>query len=241
MIVLPAIDLRAGRCVRLVEGDFARETAYDADPTEAAKRWAAAGSEWLHVVDLDGAVVGEPVNVEAVHRIRHSVGLRIELGGGLRLPEHLEAVFDAGIDRVVLGTAALRSPQLVTDAVARWGDRVAVGLDARDGRLAADGWLDQTDARATDVAARLRAAGVTWFVHTDIARDGTLAGPNLTALSEMVALLGHGVVASGGIGQIGDVADVRDAGADAVIIGRAIYDGRVDLAEAIAVAREVPA
>ncbi|HET7092797.1 MAG TPA: HisA/HisF-related TIM barrel protein, partial [Thermomicrobiales bacterium] len=130
MIVYPAIDLRAGRCVRLVEGDFSRETAYDADPAEAARRWAAAGASWLHVVDLDGAVVGEPVNIDAIHRIRHAVDLAIELGGGLRLPEHLDAAFDAGIDRCILGTAAIRAPAFVHDAVDRWGDRIAVGLDA---------------------------------------------------------------------------------------------------------------
>ena len=127
MIVYPAIDIRGGRCVRLVEGDFARETVFDADPAEAARRWAAAGAEWLHVVDLDGAVVGEPVNVEAVVRIRQAVEVPIQLGGGLRLEEHLAAAFDLGVDRVNLGTAALRDPELVDCAVARWGDRVAVG------------------------------------------------------------------------------------------------------------------
>lgn len=236
MIVYPAIDLRAGRCVRLVEGDFARETAYDADPAEAARRWADQGAAWLHVVDLDGAVVGEPVNRDAILRIRHAVDLAIELGGGLRLPEHLDAAFDLGIDRCILGTAALRSPDLVREAVDRWGDRIAVGLDARGGRLAVDGWLDQTDRLATTVAAELRTAGVAHFIYTDIARDGTLAGPNLPALSEMIATLGTGVIASGGIGALDDVRRVRDIGASGVIIGRGLYDGRVHLAAALAVA-----
>jgi phosphoribosylformimino-5-aminoimidazole carboxamide ribotide isomerase len=238
MIVYPAIDLRAGRCVRLVEGDFARETTYDADPVAAARRWADAGARWLHVVDLDGAVVGEPVNIEAIRRIRHAVDLSIELGGGLRLPQHLDAAFDAGIDRCILGTAAIRSPEFVHEAVVRWGDRIAVGLDARDGRLAADGWLDQTDLRATTIAADLQAAGVRHFIYTDIARDGTLAGPNLPALAEMIATLQTGVISSGGIGALDDVRRVRQTGAAGVIIGRALYDGRVDLAEAIAVAAE---
>ncbi len=236
MIVYPAIDIRGGRCVRLVEGDFARETVYDADPAEAAARWAAAGAEWLHVVDLDGAVVGEPVNIEALLRIRHAVEIPIQLGGGLRLEEHLAAAFDRGIDRVVLGTAALRSPELVACAVERWGERVAVALDARGGRLAADGWLEQTDALVADVARRLRAAGVGHFIFTDIGRDGTLTGPNVAALRPIVADLDADVIASGGVGSIDDVAAVADTGAAGVIVGRAIYDGRFDLAAAIAVA-----
>ena len=239
MIVYPAIDLRAGRCVRLVEGDFARETAYDADPTDAARRWADAGAAWLHVVDLDGAVVGEPVNLEAIRRIRHAVSIPIQLGGGLRLPEHLAAAFDLGIERAIVGTAALADPALVADAVESYGDRIAVALDARDGRLAAQGWLEQTDALATEAALRLRTAGVATFVATDIARDGTLAGPNLASLGELVELLGQGVIASGGVGSVADLRAVAGVGVDGVVVGRALYDGRVDLAAAIAVATEV--
>ncbi|MCC6312514.1 MAG: 1-(5-phosphoribosyl)-5-[(5-phosphoribosylamino)methylideneamino]imidazole-4-carboxamide isomerase [Thermomicrobiales bacterium] len=237
MIVYPAIDVRGGRCVRLVEGDFARETAYDADPADAARRWSKAGAEWLHVVDLDGAVIGEPVNTDAIRRIRHAVDTPIQLGGGLRLPEHLEAAFEMGIDRVILGTVALSDPELVKAAVQDYGDRIAVALDARDGRLAAAGWLEQTDAVATEVAQRLRAAAIAWFIATDIARDGTLSGPNLASLRGLQALLGSGVIASGGIGSIADVRAVADLGVAGVIVGRALYDGRVDLAEAIAVGK----
>jgi len=237
VIVYPAIDIRGGRCVRLVEGDFARETVYDADPVDAAERWAAAGAEWLHVVDLDGATVGEPVNLETVARIRHAVGVPIQLGGGLRLEEHLAAVFDLGVERAILGTAALRAPGLVARGVERWGERIAVALDARDGKLATEGWLDQTERLATEVAQRLAGTGVRHFVFTDIARDGTLAGPNLPALREMVALVEAAVIASGGVGSAADVAAVAATGAAGVIIGRALYDGRVELAAAIAAAR----
>ena len=237
MIVYPAIDLRGGRCVRLVEGDFARETAFDADPVEAARRWADAGAEWLHVVDLDGAVVGEPVNTEAVLRIRRAVDVPIQLGGGLRLEEHVAAAFDHGVERVVLGTAALRNPELVECAVARWGDGVAVALDARDGLLAAEGWLDQTDAAAIDVARRLEQAGVRRFVFTDIRRDGTLAGPNLAALRDLVAALDAEVIASGGVAEKADIGRVAATGAAGVVVGRALYDGRVALDAAIALAR----
>ena len=237
MIVYPAIDIRGGRCVRLVEGDFARETVYDADPAEAAARWAAAGAEWLHVVDLDGAVVGEPVNTDALLRIRHAVEIPIQLGGGLRLEEHLAAAVDRGVDRVVLGTAALRSPELVDCAVARWGERVAVALDARGGRLAADGWLEQTDELVVGVARRLRGAGVRHFIFTDIARDGTLTGPNVPAVRALVADLDAGVIASGGVGSVNDIIAVAVAGAAGVIVGRALYDGRIDLPSAIAAVR----
>jgi phosphoribosylformimino-5-aminoimidazole carboxamide ribotide isomerase len=237
MIVYPAIDVRGGRCVRLVEGDFARETVFDADPGDAARRWVGAGAEWLHVVDLDGARAGRPSNVEAIRAIRGAVTVPIQLGGGLRSAEDVAAAFDLGVDRVVLGTAALRTPDLVAGAAARWADRLAVGLDARDGRLAAAGWLDQTEATIEEVALRLRQAGVQGFIFTDIRRDGTLTGPNLTALSDLVALLGRGVIASGGIGSVADVADVARTGVEGVIIGRALYDGRIDLGAAIAAAR----
>lgn len=238
MIVYPAIDLRGGRCVRLIEGDFARETQFDANPAEAARRWAAAGAEWLHVVDLDGAVEGTPVNRDAIRAVRAAIEIPIQLGGGLRTEADVAAAFDLGIDRVVLGTAALRTPELVVRVASRWADRMAVGLDARDGRLAAAGWLDQTDASVDEVAARLRSAGVQGFIFTDIRRDGTLTGPNLDALAGLVGLLGRGVIASGGIGTLSDVTSVATTGADGVIIGRALYDGRVDLEAAIAAARQ---
>ena len=174
---------------------------------------------------------------DAVRRIRAAVDIPIQLGGGLRMEEHLTAAFDHGIDHVVLGTAALRDPALVACAVARWGDRVAVALDARDGRLADEGWLEQSDALARDVAVRLEDVGVERFIFTDIGRDGTLAGPNLDALSALVGELKASVIASGGIGVVSDVARVAATGASGVIIGRALYDGRVDLAQAIATAK----
>jgi phosphoribosylformimino-5-aminoimidazole carboxamide ribotide isomerase len=233
VIVYPAIDIRGGRCVRLVEGDFNRETAFDADPADAAMRWAAAGAEWIHVVDLDAAVAGEPVNLPAIERIVASVDVPVQLGGGMRTREHVASTLGLGVTRVVIGTKAIDSPEFVTELVSQWGDRIAVGLDARDGKLAAAGWLDQTDVRATDVASSVAAAGISSIVYTDIRRDGTLAGPNLEALAEMIAIAGNAVIASGGVGSIEDVERVRDLGAGGVIIGRALYDGRVDLAEAI--------
>jgi phosphoribosylformimino-5-aminoimidazole carboxamide ribotide isomerase len=237
VIVYPAIDLRGGRCVRLVEGDFNRETAFDADPADAARRWAAAGAEWLHVVDLDGALAGEPVNVDAIHRIREAIDIPMQLGGGLRERGHLDAAIGLGIDRVILGTAAIANHALVEEAVAAFGDRVAVGLDARDGRLAAGGWLEQTDVTALALAGRLREIGVQTFIVTDISRDGTLKGPNLSQLSEMVDLLGTGVIASGGVGTLDDIGRIAQTGVDGAIVGRALYDGRVRLEDALDRAR----
>jgi phosphoribosylformimino-5-aminoimidazole carboxamide ribotide isomerase len=234
MILYPAIDIRGGRCVRLVEGDFHRETTYDSDPSLTARRWAEAGAEWLHVVDLDGAVAGTPVNAEAVARIRASVDIPIQLGGGLRQVGDLENVFGAGVDRAILGTGALKNPELVTSAVARWGDRIAVALDARDGLLATDGWLGQSDARAVDVAQRLAENRVRHFIYTDIRRDGTLSGPNVPGLSELIENVDGDIIASGGIATLDDIKAVAAAGAAGAIVGRALYDGRIDLIEAVA-------
>lgn len=238
MIFYPAIDIRGGRCVRLVEGDFSRETAFDADPADAASRWAAAGAEWIHVVDLDGSVAGEPINVDAIRRIRAAVTVPLQLGGGIRGDAHLDAVFDLGIDRAIIGTAAIRSSEFVAAAVARWGTRIAVGLDARDGMLAANGWLEQTDVSAVDAAVRLEGVGVEHIVFTDIRRDGTLQGPNLTALSGISDRLSSAtVIASGGVGTLDDLLAIAASGVSGAIVGRALYDGRIDLADAISATR----
>ena len=237
MIIYPAIDLRDGRCVRLVEGDFSRETVFDDDPAAAARRWADAGAEWLHVVDLDGAVAGRPVNLPAISAIRAAVDMPIQLGGGLRSLANLEDAFAAGISRTILGTVALQDPDLVAAAVDRWGDAIAVGLDARDGKLATRGWLDQSDSLAADVAQALASAGVQHFIFTDIRRDGTLSGPNLETLSDLIATVDASFIASGGVGSLADIEAAREVGAAGAIVGRALYDGRVDLAEAIALAR----
>jgi phosphoribosylformimino-5-aminoimidazole carboxamide ribotide isomerase len=234
MILYPAIDIRSGRCVRLIEGDFDRETTYHSDPSSAACRWVEAGADWLHVVDLDGAVEGRPINREAVAQIRTSVDVPIQLGGGLRRLTDLEEAFDAGVDRAILGTVALRDPDLVVNAVARWGDRIAVALDARDGRLATDGWLGQTDTSAVEAALRLAETRVRHFVYTDIRRDGTLSGPNLQGLGEIIEKVDADVIASGGIATLEDIEAVAAVGATGAIIGRALYDGRIDFTEAMA-------
>jgi len=247
VIVYPAIDIRGGRCVRLVEGDFARETVFLDDPADAARRWHDAGATWLHIVDLDAARSGAPVNVEVIRRIRAAVPIPIQYGGGLRTLADVETMVTAGIDRAVLGSAAVHDDALVTAAVDRFGDRVAVGLDARDGLLAADGWLAQTRVPALDRALAVVSLGVRHLIVTDIRRDGTGQGPNVDALAEMVAALigplsngdetsSTGVIASGGVGALAHLEAVAATGVAGVIVGTALYDGRVDLAEALAIA-----
>lgn len=238
MIVYPAIDIRGGQAVRLVEGDYNRETVFHADPAEAARRWTDDGAEWIHIVDLDGARDGLRGNSEAISRIRAAVPLKLQLGGGLRSIEDVQAVADLGIDRMIIGSAAVENPELVVEAVEHFGDRIAVGLDARDGKLAARGWLSQTDADAIEVARRFAEAGVANFIFTDIRRDGKLIGPNLDALRQMIDSVPANIIASGGIGTNQDIRAVRQTGAAGVIIGVALYKGTVRLADALKISVE---
>lgn len=231
MMIYPAIDIRGGKAVRLVEGDFSRETAFDGDPVDAARRWESAGVTWIHVVDLDGARTGAGTNRRSITRIQDSIGCRLQVGGGVRSLDEIDALLDAAIDRVILGSVAVSDPQIVTEAVRRHGERIAVGLDARDGKLATSGWQTQTDTDAFETARRLGGEGVRHIIFTDIHRDGTLTGPNLAALSHMVQSTDAGVIASGGVGTSEDVLRLRETGVEGVIIGRALYDGRIDLAD----------
>lgn len=236
MIVYPAIDIRGGKAVRLVEGDYDRETVFDADPVDAAQRWAEGGASWIHIVDLDGARDGERLNAGVIARIREAVSCRLQLGGGIRTREDIEAVTALGIDRVVIGSAAVSNPELVSAAVRMLGPGIAVGLDARDGMLATQGWLEQTDVRAIDAARRFANEGVEHFVFTDIRRDGKLQGPNLDALKEMIENVPSNIIASGGISSLDDIAAVRDLGAAGVIVGAALYHNRFSLADALSIA-----
>jgi phosphoribosylformimino-5-aminoimidazole carboxamide ribotide isomerase len=233
MIVYPAIDIRGGKAVRLVEGDYDRETVFDADPVDAALRWAAAGATWIHIVDLDGARDGQRLNAATIGRIREAVSCRLQLGGGIRTIEDVRATSDLGIDRIVIGSAAVTHPELVTAAVGLLGPGVAVGLDARDGRLATQGWREQTDVSALDAARRFAADGVRHFVFTDIRRDGKLQGPNLDALREMIDGVDADIIASGGISSLDDIIAVRKLSAAGVIIGAALYHRQFSLEDAL--------
>ncbi len=233
MIILPAIDIKDGKCVRLYQGDYTQITTYDADPTEVAQRWQSAGASWLHVVDLDGAAAGHPANVEVIRNIRANTSLHIELGGGMRTLDHIGQMIDLGIDRIVLGTVALTNRALLEEALARWGERIVVGLDARNGLIAISGWRETSHVQAISLANELCAKGVPRFIYTDIARDGALKGPNLGALEEMQQAISCLLIASGGVSSMDDLRSIASLEIEGAIVGKALYTGDVDLAAAI--------
>lgn len=235
MTVYPAIDLMAGSAVRLRQGDPARQVVVAQDPVGLARRWEAEGAGWLHLVDLDGAFSGHPCHLDLVGRICSAVGIPVQVGGGLRSLADLDTVLAAGAARVILGTAALQDG-LLAEALARFGDRIVAALDARDGRVVTEGWQYASRASVVETARRLAAAGVRRFVYTDVARDGMLAGPNMRGLAAVVAASRVPVVLSGGIATLDHLRRAEAAGADGAIMGRALYDGRFTLAEAVAAA-----
>ncbi len=235
MILLPAIDILEGKAVRLQRGEFDQRTVYDQDPLEAARRWVAAGARTLHVVDLDGARAGEPANLEHVRRIVAEVGVPVQLGGGLRSSEAVTAAVEAGVARVVLGTAAQRDLGLLDDTVGRLGDRLVVSVDARGGRLATSGWTEQTEIPATSVIERLGARGVRRFVYSSIERDGMLGGPDLAAVREVARAVRGSFVYSGGVASLEDLEalrGLRQVTLAGVIVGKALYEDRFEVGEA---------
>ncbi|ARR54090.1 1-(5-phosphoribosyl)-5-[(5-phosphoribosylamino)methylideneamino]imidazole-4-carboxamide isomerase [Rhizorhabdus wittichii] len=240
IIVFPAIDLKGGQVVRLAEGDMDRATVYGDDPADQARRFAEAGAEWLHVVDLDGAFAGRAVNAEAVEAIIRAFPGKVELGGGIRDRAGIDRWLALGVERVIIGTAALQNPDLVREAAKELPGRIVVGVDARDGFVATHGWAEVSTVGITDLADRFADAGVASLLFTDVGRDGLLKGCNVEAT---VALARHAsipVIASGGVASIADIAALvphAGDGIEGVITGRALYDGRLDLAEALRVAR----
>lgn len=236
MEILPAIDLLDGACVRLHQGDYDHVTRFSDDPVAQALSWQQQGATRLHLVDLDGAKRGEPVNDAAVKAITAALDIPVQLGGGVRSTERVEHLLACGLDRVILGTVAIEQPDLVRALADRYPGRIVVGIDAKDGRVATRGWVEQSDVLATDLAKTFSGAGITAIITTDIATDGTLAGPNLEALRAMAASSSVPVIASGGIGCMADLLallPLESLGIRGVIVGRALYDGRVDLAEAV--------
>ncbi|HXV36079.1 MAG TPA: 1-(5-phosphoribosyl)-5-[(5-phosphoribosylamino)methylideneamino]imidazole-4-carboxamide isomerase [Myxococcota bacterium] len=236
--LIPAIDLLGGRCVRLVQGDYARATVFDDDPVAVAARFAKHAIARLHVVDLDGAKQGRACNTELVRRIAGCVApVPVELGGGLRSLDAIEAALDCGVDRAILGTVALRDPALVREACRRFPGRIAVGIDAKRGRVAVEGWLAQSETSAVELARRFEGAGVAAIIYTDIARDGTLEGPNLEETAALARAVALPVIASGGMRSEDDVASTAAYANGAIagaIVGTALYTGAIDLARALA-------
>ena len=240
MILFPAIDLKNGQCVRLEQGDMARATVFNLDPAAQAAHFAAQGFEYLHVVDLDGAFAGKPVNAHAVEAMLKKIDMPVQLGGGIRDLKTIEAWLDKGITRVIIGTAAVREPELVKTAAKKFPGRVAVGLDARDGKVAVQGWAETSEVTALDIARRFEDAGVAAIIFTDIARDGLLKGLNLEATIALADRISIPVIASGGFASIDDVKALLDPQANKLagaIVGRALYDGRLDPAAALKLIR----
>ncbi len=240
MILYPAIDIRNGQAVRLLQGDYAQETVYDADPVNAATRWAGEGAEFLHVVDLDGAKAGEPRNLEVAQRIAAAVECPIQVGGGLRDANSVTAVLDAGAERVVIGTAALRDPEFLDSVVAEHGERVVVSVDARAGKVSLAGWTESSDVDVTDAVADLSGRGVERFLCTAIEVDGTMEGPAMDELNRIATGTDVRVIASGGVGTLTDLETLaRDAApnVEGVIVGRALYEARFTVSEGIAALR----
>ncbi|HEV2264219.1 MAG TPA: 1-(5-phosphoribosyl)-5-[(5-phosphoribosylamino)methylideneamino]imidazole-4-carboxamide isomerase [Stellaceae bacterium] len=237
MIVYPAIDLKDGRCVRLVRGAMDSATVFNDDPAAQARAFAGAGAAWVHVVDLDGAFAGKPKNAAVVEAIVKASPVKVQLGGGIRDEATLEAWLGKGVARVVLGTAAVKNPNLVRAACRRWPGRVALGIDARGGTVAVEGWAETSSVAALDLARRFEDAGAAAIIYTDIERDGALQGVNVEATAALARALKTPVIASGGIASLDDLAALRTHEKDGIagaILGRALYDGRVDLKSALA-------
>ena len=235
MELYPAIDVLGGNAVRLVQGDFEAKKVYDERPVDAARRWVRAGARRLHVVDLDGARQGAPVNVDHLRAISDDVGVPVQYGGGLRTPEAVAAALDAGAERAIVGTVALTDPPLLERILAEHGAaRVGVSVDVRAGRPAAAGWAQSADERPEDVFARLRCAGVEWFVYTDVDRDGMLEGPDLARARELAAQVEDRMIYSGGIGELADLEALSGLPLAGVIVGKALYENRFTVADALA-------
>jgi phosphoribosylformimino-5-aminoimidazole carboxamide ribotide isomerase len=237
MILYPAIDLKDGQCVRLVRGEMTAATVFNDDPAAQARAFQDEGCRWVHLVDLNGAFAGEPVNAAAVEAILAAIDVPAQLGGGIRDMATIEAWLGKGLARVILGTVAVRDPGLVRDAARAFPGQIAVGIDARGGMVAVEGWAETTDITALDLAAKFEDAGVAAIIYTDIDRDGAMGGPNVEATADLARAVSIPVIASGGVSSLDDLKALRDCGAplDGAISGRALYDGRIDVAEGVRV------
>lgn len=242
MIIFPAIDIRAGKCVRLTEGRFDQETIFADNPVDMAKRWVAEGAEFLHLVDLDGALAGKTVNHDVIRNIIRAVDIPVQLGGGIRTLDNITELLAAGVNRVILGSIAVRQPDLVKAACEQFYDRIVVGIDARDGQVAVEGWGVTGGIGAEELAKKMAAVGVARIIYTDISRDGTLSGVNVSATAALARVSGIPVIASGGVSGIEDIQAVKAAeqdGVEGVIVGKAIYTGSLSLQAAIQLAQGV--
>lgn len=235
MKIYPAIDIKDGCCVRLLQGRFSDVTVYGSDPVGMAQKWEQLGGEFIHVVDLDGALKGHGVNAQIIGKICRSVSVPVQTGGGIRSMEDIEAKLACGINRIIIGTKAVSDSEFVKKAVDRYGDKIVIGIDAKDGMVAIEGWEKTSDFKAVEFAKKMVNIGVKTIVYTDISTDGTLAGPNIAAMTEMASGVKADIIASGGVGSLEHIKALIPTGVEGVIVGRALYTGNVDLTEAISI------
>ncbi|MEK4508167.1 1-(5-phosphoribosyl)-5-[(5-phosphoribosylamino)methylideneamino]imidazole-4-carboxamide isomerase [Paenibacillus anaericanus] len=235
-VIYPAIDIRGGKCVRLVQGDYGRETVYNENPLEVAKSWEVQGGSFIHLVDLDGAKAGHPVNDELIGQIARSVQVPVQVGGGLRTLEDVKRLLSLGVSRVIIGTAAIEDREFTEAVLGTYGDKVAIGIDARNGFVATRGWLETSEVQAEELAKQLAAKGAETFIFTDISRDGMMQGPNVEAIVSLAKASGRTVIASGGVTVQDDLLSLAahaDQGVGGAIVGKALYTGSIDLAQAL--------
>jgi phosphoribosylformimino-5-aminoimidazole carboxamide ribotide isomerase len=237
MLIIPAIDLKDGLCVRLLQGKKEDSTVYSDDPASTAQKWEACGAKLLHVVDLDGAFTGNQKNFESIRKIREAVSMDIEVGGGIRDMKRIDSLISLGVDRVILGTVAIEKPELVKDACKKYPGKVIVGIDAKNGLVAVKGWVEVTAVKAKELAIKMQSYGAAGIIYTDISKDGMMTGPNIEATKEMVEALNIPVIASGGVSSMNDIKDLLEIKKLwGVITGKALYSGAIDLKEAIKIA-----
>ncbi len=234
--IYPAIDMRGGKCVRLVQGDYSKETVYGDSPLDMAKVFAKDGAEWIHMVDLDGAKKGARVNDSHVLLVKKELNVSVQIGGGIRTEEDVAFYLENGIDRVILGSAAISNPQFVKDMLHKYGEKIAIGIDARDGYVATEGWIETSTIKATELGQKLAAEGAKTFIFTDIATDGMLSGPNVKAVKELAEVTKANVIASGGVSSLADLKDLsayRESGIEGAIVGKALYTNQFTVKEAL--------
>ena len=233
MRIYPAIDIKDGKAVRLVQGKFDEVTVFNDNPAEAAKAWAEAGATYIHIVDLDGARYGKSFIIDVLKEISSKYDIPVQTGGGVRTLDDVTARIEAGADRVIIGTAAVKNPELVKEAVKLYGDKIAVGVDAKDGMVAIKGWEEVSDVTAVDLCLKMKGFGVKTVIYTDISKDGMMSGPNIESTKELIEKTGMDIIASGGVSQMKDLENVNAINAQGVIIGKALYNGAIKLSEAI--------
>lgn len=238
MRIYPAIDIKDGKCVRLLKGQFDKVTVYGDNPAQMAKKWEQEGGEFIHVVDLDGAKHGHGVNADIITEICSTVSVPVQTGGGIRTMADIEKKLSCGVNRVIIGTSAVRNAEFVKEAVEKYGDKIVIGIDAKDGMVAVEGWEEVSEFGAVEFAKKMESLGVKTIIYTDIATDGTLAGPNVAAMREMVENTNMDIIASGGIGNIEHIKSLLPTGVEGVIVGKALYTDSVKLSEAIRIGDE---